>query len=225
MKGRQAVLVASLGVLLSWEAAAASKAFVTDTLRVTFRTGPSIQYKIISMLSSGQPLDVIKEEGDWSLIRLTGEGSSGEEGWVMTRYLTTRTPWEQQATSLLKENTDLKEKLATTEKNLNDVLDREKDLTSKLHTSTEALEGLRKEFEALKRGAGGYLKLSTAHKVAKSKLESIQKEVQELSKENERLQSSQRNKWFATGALVLLCGLMIGLVFGRQHSKRRSSYY
>jgi SH3 domain protein len=47
------------------------------------------------------------------------------------------------------------------------------------------------------------------------------KTVQRLTKENESLRSSQRKKWFVTGALVLLCGLMIGLVVG----KRKSSYY
>jgi len=225
MKRKQIYLVAILGVMVACQAAAASKAHVTDSLRVTLQNGPSIKNKIVTMLSSGQPLEVLAEKGDWSHIRMTEEGSNGQEGWVMTRYLITRAPWELQATSLLEENKNLKEKLATTEKNLNDVTVLEKDLTSKLQTSTKALDGLRQEFEALKRGATGYLKLNAAHKVAKSKLESIQKEVQELSKENERLTSSQKNKWFATGALVLLCGLMIGLVFGRQQRKRRSTYY
>ena len=226
MKRKPILLITILGVLMACQTAAASKAYVTDILRVTLRTGPSIQNKIVTMLSSGQSVEVLGEKGDWSHIRLTKEGATnGQEGWVMTRFLITRPPWELQATTVLEENSDLKAKLTTTEKNLNDVVIREKDLTSKLQTSTKALDGLRSEFEALKRGASGYLKLSAAHKVAKSKLESIQKEAQELNAENERLRSSQRNKWFATGALVLLCGLMIGLVFGRQQSKRRSTYY
>ena len=226
MKGKPILLITILGVLMACPAAAASKAYVTDILRVTLRTGPSIQHKIVTMLSSGQSVEVIEEKGDWSLIRVPAEGTdNGREGWVMTRFLITRAPWELQAAAAMEKNHDLKEKLTTTEKNLNDVITREEDLTSKLQTSTKALDGLRKEFDALKRGAAGYLKLSASHKVAKSKLESIQKEAQELNKENERLRSSQRNKWFATGALVLLCGLMIGLVFGRQQSKRRSSYY
>ena len=226
MKGKQILLITILGVLLACQAAAASKAFVTDILRVTLRAGPGIKYKIVTMLSSGQSVEVIEEKGDWSHIRVTAEGAvNGQEGWVMTRFLMSRPPWELQATSFVEENKDLKEKLSVTEKNLNDVMTREEDLSSKLLTSTQALDGLKKEFEALKRGASGYLKLSAAHKVAASKLESVQKEAQELNAENERLRSSQRNKWFATGALVLLCGLMIGLVFGRQQSKRRSTYY
>ena len=44
-----------------------------------------------------------------------------------------------------------------------------------------------------------------------------------LGEENQSLRSSERNKWFAIGALVLLCGLVFGMIVGRQQKKRR--YY
>jgi SH3 domain protein len=46
-----------------------------------------------------------------------------------------------------------------------------------------------------------------------------------LRKEHEQLQSSQMNRWFATGALVLLCGLLLGVMVGRQQKTRKSSFY
>ena len=57
MKRKQIYLVAILGVMVACQAAAASKAHVTDSLRVTLRTGPSIKNKIVTMLSSGQPVE------------------------------------------------------------------------------------------------------------------------------------------------------------------------
>ena len=177
------------------------------------------------MLSSGQSVQILGRKGKWSHIRLAEDGANNKEGWVMSRYLISRVPWKLQATSMRAKNTSLKKKLATTEKNLNGVALRERNLSSKLQTSTKALDGLRMEFERLKRGAAGYLKLKAAHKVTTSKFESIQNEVQGLRAENAKLRSSQRNKWFAIGALVFLCGSMIGLVFGRQQRRQRSSYY
>lgn len=56
-------------------------------------------------------------------------------------------------------------------------------------------------------------------------LEGAQKELQRLAEENQKLRSSQKNYSFAMGALVLLFGLMIGLLIGRQQKKRRSSLY
>jgi len=70
-----------------------------------------------------------------------------------------------------------------------------------------------------------YLRLKTSFESTRSSLDNMEQEVQRLSLENEKLTSSQRNRWFATGGLVLLCGMMIGLVVGRQQKKRRTSLY
>jgi SH3 domain protein len=57
-----------------------------------------------------------------------------------------------------------------------------------------------------------------------SALEDSQKKVTVLSSENDKLRSSERRKWFITGALVLLCGWLIGLVRGKKQRRRRSIY-
>jgi SH3 domain protein len=203
----------------------ADKAYVTDSYKITFRTGPSLENKIISMLSSGQPLDVLETTGDWSRVRILEKGESPLEGWVLSRYLTTRIPWEIQANSLRKENSKLKEKLNPLEGELNKARRRGQELAAKLQKATAALQKLEKEYGSLEQGAAGYLKLRDTHRIIESNLEFSQKEVQKLADENERLRSSERNKWFAIGALVLLCGFIIGLIIGRQQKKRRSAYY
>jgi len=180
-----------LGVILVMcliaQSAWAAKTHVTDSFEVTLRTGPSTENKVIAMLSSGQPVEVLDSQGDWSHVRLLGSGVSNKEGWMLSRFLVNRLPWEAQARSLKEENIQLKEKLTRIEKKLTDAVRQEK--------------------------------------AARSTLETIQKGVQTLTKENEGLRSSQKNRWFATGALVVLCGLLIGLVIGRQQKKRRSSVH
>ena len=203
----------------------AETVYITDSLQITLRTGPSVENKIISLLRSGQPLEIIASEGDWSNVRTLRDGVNNKEGWILTRYLITRLPWEKQALSLTEENTKLREKLAPMEKNMNDIIQREKELNARLQNRNYEFLQLKQEFESLKQGAAGYLQLVTEHQKTKIKLESIQNQVQELRTENERLITSRRNRWFATGALVLLCGLMIGLTVGRQQKKRRSNYY
>jgi len=203
----------------------ADRAYVTDSYKITFRTGPSLENKIISMLSSGQPLDVLETTGDWSHVRILEKGESVLEGWVLSRYLTARIPWEIQANTLRKENSKLKEKLNPLEGELDIATRQGRELAAKLRKTTVALQKLEKEYGSLKQGAAGYLKLRETHNVIESRLNSSQKEVQRLADENERLRSSERNKWFAIGALVLLCGFVVGMIIGRQQKKRRSSYY
>jgi len=43
---------------------------VTDSFKVTLRTGPSSENKIIAMPSSGQPVKVLDSRGNWSHLRL-----------------------------------------------------------------------------------------------------------------------------------------------------------
>jgi SH3 domain protein len=169
----------------------ATKAYVTDSLRISLRRAPSIENKILKLLPSGLAVEVLESQEGWSRVQLLEPGRGSMEGWVLSRYLITRQPWEIQARSLKRENAQLKTKLARIE---------------------------REWEETLKQKIGDYLKLRTGYETA-------QETVQTLTEENETLRSSHRNKWFAMGALVLLCGLMIGLVTGRQQKNRRSSIY
>lgn len=220
----QFIFAVIVGLCLITQQGWAEKAYVTDSFKVTFRTGPGNENKIISMLSSGQPVEVLDSLGEWSYVRLVENGESDKEGWVLTRYLVSRLPWELQASSLIAENTRLKEKLTLAQKKLSETGHREQGLAAELKRSTEALHGLEKEYESLKEGAAQYLDLKSSYDTTQSELASTQKEVQRLVKENHRLKASERNTSFAIGALVLLTGLIVGVVFG-QRQKKRPRYY
>ena len=191
MKRFRLIMPIALGLSIIAQASWAAKAYVTDSFRISLRRGPSIENKILKFLPSGMPVEVLESQEGWSRVEPSESRQRSIKGWVLSRYLITRLPWETQARSLEQENIQLKEKLARIEE------ERE---------------------ETLKRKVADYLELKAAHETA-------QETVQTLTRENESLRSSQRNKWFAMGALVLLCGLMIGLVIGGKEKKRRSTIY
>lgn len=170
-------------VQTSW----AEKAYVTDWFRISLRRGPGIENKILKFLPSGLPVDVLESQDGWNRVRLLEGEQPALEGWIMSRYLVTRLPWEHQARSLREENARLKEKIA--------------------RINEEWAEKVRRELGSTRQ--------------LKENYEATLKTVQTLTKENESLRSSRMKKWFVTGALVLLCGVMIGLVV----RKRKSSYY
>lgn len=214
-----------LGLCLMSQWSWAEKVYVTDSFKITLRTGPSLDNKIIAMISSGQALEIMDSLEDWTYVRVLKNGESDKEGWVLSRFLITRLPWEMQASALIEENANLKEKVTPLEKKLSEAVRREQEYATRLQDTAESLEKLKKKYESLEKGAAGYLKLKATHTATQSKLETIQKEIQGLTEENKGLKSSQRNRWFITGAAVLLCGLIIGLVLGRQQRKRRSSLF
>jgi SH3 domain protein len=219
------ILMIILGLCLAGAQSWAEKAYVTDSFKVTFRTGPSLENKIINMLPSGQALEILDYHGDWSHVRLLERGEDNKEGWVLSRFLISRQPWQRRSSELTEENIQLKEKLSSIENKLNESVGREQDSSTTLQETAKALKDLEKEYESLKQGAADYLKLRSTHSATRSKLETIQRDFKALNGEYERLRASQRNQWFISGASVLLCGLIIGLVLGRKQRKKRSSYY
>jgi SH3 domain protein len=207
------ILSLSLMGQISW----AAKAYVTDSFRISLRGGPSIDYKILKFLTSGLPVDVLESEEGWTRVQLLEPAQDSITGWVLSRYLITRIPWENQAISLKREKAQLEKRLSLVEKELDKGMIHKQELTEELEKDSKNLRKLQDRYEIIKQGAPDYLNLKATYETA-------QKTIQTLVKENQRLKSSQMNRWFAMGALVLLCGLMIGLLVGRQQ-KKRSSYY
>ncbi len=190
------VLVAMLFCLLgvAAEGHGANIAYVTDSFEITLRTGPSTDNKIMSTPQSAQPLEVLEVQGDWSRVRTVKKGGEPTEGWVLSRYLIHRLPWELRSRSLSEENSSLKDRLAALQKACDEVSQSEKGLAANLEENKRAFQSLQTEHESLKSGATEYLKLKAEHKVASSKLESQEKTIEELTAQNRQLESSQRNR-------------------------------
>lgn len=212
------VIVSVLGVT---QQGLAARAYVTDSFEITLRTGPSNENKITAMLFSGRPLEVMETRGEWSQVKVSDDG---KEGWVLSRYLITRPPWEVQAKKLQEDSVSLNARLVRVQKELADEAQQRQGFAAELRQRTQELETLRKEYLELKNSAEGYLKLKTLHETTEANLKTAQSELRKVTAENEALKSSEQNRWFLSGALVLLCGLLVGGIVGRQQKKRRSLY-
>lgn len=219
------IVLISLGLCLISQASWAEKAYVTNTSKIALRKGPGVEHEIVTLLRLDHPVELLGSKAGWSKVRLLGPEDDNLEGWVLSRFLTTQVPWETQVRSLEKENRLLKERLSHLEKDWGEVSSKEKGLTLRLKENTEALENLRKEHNALKVESADFLKLRKKYEVVRVALKEAQETAKRLTEENEGLRSSQRNRWFATGASVLFVGLIFGLIMGRQQRRRRSSYY
>lgn len=212
------VILAVLGVT---QDGLAARAYVADSFEITLRTGPSNENKIVAMLYSGRALEVLETRGEWALVKVSDDG---REGWVLNRYLITRLPWEVQAKKLQEDAVSLNARLNRLQKDLADESQQRQGLAAELKQKTQELEALSKEYLELKNSAEGYLKLKTLHETTEKDLKAAQSELSKVTAENETLISSEQNRGFLSGALVLLCGLLIGGIVGRQQKKRRSLY-
>jgi SH3 domain protein len=189
--------------------------YVSDVLKLTLRTGPSIENKIISVIESGQMMEVIKFGYEWSQVQLP----NGKEGWVLSRYLTTNETHNIilerleakhknlmiQAAELLEENNRLKAE--------NKRLSTEFDANQKQLAKTQA------DFEALKTEVAEFLTLKTNYTLAASQLAEQTAKAKQLEEELSSLEMNTYIKWFLAGSGVLIVGFLIG--FSTKRQRRR----
>ena len=143
-----------LGLCLMSYKSWAANVYVTDQFRISLRRGPSTENKILKFLPSGYLVEILENQEGWSLVRSTDDEQESAKGWVLSRYLITRQPWEKQAKSLLQENAGLKKRLAGFENEWKEALKKETDKYEKLKavydSSQKTIQRLIKENDKLK---------------------------------------------------------------------------
>ncbi|OQY44056.1 MAG: hypothetical protein B6240_11220 [Desulfobacteraceae bacterium 4572_87] len=225
MKKIVVVMFMGLWVLLSVHTCWAEKAYVVNISKITLRGGPSTKDKIITMLKQDSAVKVLGTQSGWSHVQVLGNASRNYEGWMVSSFLTREVPWKVQVEGFKAENARLKQRAENIEKEWSASSGEKELMSEKLERAEKELKSVKTKYEFLKKASGSLLALQEAHDKTLKESQEARVTLETLQKENLILKSSQRNRWFLTGAVVLLVGLIFGLVMGRQQRKRKSSYY
>ncbi len=225
MKKITIVMLLGLWVFFSAYTSWAERAYVMNTSKITLRTGPSTKDKIITMLSQDTPVEILETQSGWCRVRVTAKGAENYEGWIVNSFLTRNVPWKFQVENLKAENVRLKQRAENIEKEWSASSGQKELMSEKLEKAVNELNAVRTKYDSLKEASGSLLELQENHERSLKSLQEARTTLETLQKENMVLKSSQRNRWFLSGAVVLLVGLIFGLIMGRQQRKRRSSYY
>jgi SH3 domain protein len=191
--------------------------YVTDSVKLTVRTGQGTDYKIIAVIESGQQVDVLQSGDEWSLVRLP----DGKEGWVLSRYLTPEVTnniklqrLEEKYKHLMTQSAELVEE--------NNKLKAENTSLSAAATGSEKeLSQIRNEYESLKEGSAEFLSLKTQYEKTTAQLAERTQKLEKLEDQVSKLEFYHSIKWFLAGSGVLLLGFIIG--FSAKRQRRRSS--
>ncbi|MAF32872.1 MAG: TIGR04211 family SH3 domain-containing protein [Desulfobacterales bacterium] len=191
--------------------------YISDFLRITMRTGPGIDHKIIEMIKSGQTVTVLEQGPEWTKILLP----TGKEGWVLNRFITPKPP----SGLLLKK---LEEKHAESSLQITTLIDENKRLRNEnqrldaeLKTSSRNLKKVTDSYQKLKSGSAEYLDVKSRYEMMVVQLDQQKKRAQDIEKELGSIRFHKNIRWFLSGAVVLIIGFLIG--FSSRHQRRRSS--
>jgi SH3 domain protein len=216
--------VASIALLffLAWNSAAGERAYVTDRLEVQMRSGQSLQHKILKMVPSGTALTVLQEdEGTgYSLVSL----DSGDQGWILSRYLTNqpvaRVQMEEslrKSADLLEENKNLKAELTTLRTN-RDTIDK---ASQDLKTETTRLNT---ELISIRQASANAIQILAERDQLQETVIKLQRDVDRLTREKQAQEADVKQNWFLIGAGVLFGGMLLGIILPRISVRKRSSW-
>ncbi|TWI71765.1 SH3 domain protein [Desulfobotulus alkaliphilus] len=191
----------------------ADQAYVTDSLEISIRRGPTTAHRILRFIESGHPVKVLEENDGWSLVQTLDSASTN--GWVLSRYLTRKLPLKKQVLRLEEENRDLTERFTSTYAAWEKAEQEGIDLKEALSQTQTLLDETREKLDQLTKDSAGYLYL-------KEKAETLEKERDTLLHENIVLRTQTRNQTLLIGGGLVFAGLFLGFVWGRRQRRYAS---
>lgn len=219
-KVKKSVLATLL--LLSFYAHAAQKAYVTDRLEVQLRSGQSLQHKILKMLPSGTSLTVTETDAAAGYSHVVLD--SGEDGWVLTRYLSAQPVARTQIDETVKkldelteENKALKAELTAFKSGKNSAEKASEDLNAET-------ERLRSELISIRQASANALQIQAERDQLQEKVINLERELDTTKRERQALDVNNKQDWFLIGAGVLFGGILLGLFLPRLSWRKKSSW-
>lgn len=123
--------------------------YVTDEVKLTVRSGPGMDRKILSIIESGDLVEVFEESTEWSRVQLR----DGKEGWVLTRYLTPQKPHRLVLEELQGKHESITTRAASLSEESQKLKTANETLQNRVQSLETELEALKTDHEALRKTA------------------------------------------------------------------------
>jgi SH3 domain protein len=210
-------LTVILGFLVFSHTARAETKYVVEHIQVNARTGSSVEHNIVSMLESGQKVQLLEVDKDWSRVKL----ADGKEGWILSRFLTSSEPRKLSLERLQKKYDELDDQVNALLEENNFLKEQNRIFKSEGASHKEALEEMTRNHQELNQDPSQLMELKASQQEAELKLQELTSKAENLEREIYDTRNQQNIQWFLAGSGVLFLGFLIGLISRRK--SRRSS--
>lgn len=213
-------LICSLFIFLICSTVKAETVYVTDDLEFTLRSLEHSRSKILKILRSGTPLTFISQNKATGYSKVRTE--DGTVGYILTRY-TTPKPIHR---TLLEE---AKQKIAALQKESaqrNPGGDPQNPDSDYARFSYQELKQQKEQFSnelnELKQTAANAIQLKHQRDQLQERVIAVERELQQLKRENQALEDSANQDWFLYGGIVSLFGVVLGFILPKLSWRRKS---
>jgi SH3 domain protein len=177
-------------------------------LEVTLRRGPGTDFGITRMVRSGSPVEVLEtnSRAGWTRVRTP----NGDEGWMLSRYLTAEPAGRQE--------------LVAAQKRIEELSRDNREVTGERNRLMNESDKLAEELARLKDLSSNAIAIETTNKRLQAAVDRLELEVSTLKEENRLLGTNVKRDWFLAGGGVLFVGLLRGLILPRVRWRRKRSW-
>ncbi len=190
--------------------AQAETRYIVDHSKFPLRTGKGTQHKIIAMLSSGKPVELLEQSSDgYSHIRTT----SGREGWILSRFL-----MQQPAARVRLAAAEQSLAAARTIKQQNAALQQQLDSLQQSNAS------LQQKLQQIRDTAAHAIRLKQANQQLSTQLKQSQRAYATLQQETQEIRSGSQQRWYLIGGGTIVFGILLGLILPRLRVRKRERW-
>ena len=211
----------ALLLLLAVGSVQAETMYIKDVLYVPVRAGEGNQYRIVHQgLRSGTPLEVIEQNEDtgYSYIRF----GDGKEGYIQTQYLTDEPIAEDRLERVQSKLEEARNALSNTRSELEGTQAALEETRAEKQELESRLASVSDELERVKSISQNAINLEKRNTELREARQELQKEVEVLATENQRLKDSHESSYLLTGGGLVIAGIFIAVIFPLLKPSRKS---
>lgn len=199
--------------------AAAETRFVSDELEITLRVGPSTKQRIISMLKSGTPVEILSvdRKSGYSKVR----AANGKTGFVLSRFLMDEPSAREQVASLTAKIQELQAEPEQVRSRLNQLQEDYAKLQKEHQKLLNDKNSITQELAGIRQTAANAINISNERSELRKQVVKLKQEVADLQHTNRELANSRNQRWFLIGAGVVLGSILLGWLLPYLRFKRR----
>lgn len=194
--------------------------YVTDSLRLESRGGPGVSNRIVKMLRSGTPVQVVEEREGWSRIESNGES----EVWILSRYLMDEPAARDQVADAKAMRAGVEDRIKSIREQLDTATETAQSLEVERSQLAERAQLLADELEELKVTAASAVAVKIENERLRRSSDDNERALQDLRQEYVLLKQSRERDWFIAGAGVLFGGIVLGLIIPKLRFRRRRGW-
>ena len=206
----------------SFISANAQTRYVTDSLEIMMRSGPSSKNKIVKVLKSGEPITLLEADagGNHSHVR----AGSGTTGYVLTRYISEEPSARNQVKRLQSQLDQLRAKPGELQSRLASTQDDNETLIAQNISITAKLKSTESELENIKRVSADAVGIANKNSKLEAEVQDLLLQLDDIRIQNKSLRDQSAQRWFMLGGGAILFGLFLGWLLSISKRPKRQSW-